>query len=50
MIMVLVSNKEVEIVRVLINLGLKFEDVNGGVVFESRLVLMVWIFFDICYV
>lgn len=50
MIMALASNKEAEIARALINLGLKFEDVNGGVVSESRLALMARILFDTCYV
>lgn len=50
MIDALSSNEESQIARALINLGLRFEDVNGGVVSETRLAIMARILFDTCYV
>jgi aarF domain-containing kinase len=50
MITALASNEEARIARALINLGLRFEDVSGGEVSESRLAIMARILFDTCYV
>ncbi|KAG0609237.1 hypothetical protein M758_8G168900 [Ceratodon purpureus] len=50
MITALASDEEARIARALINLGLRFEDVNGGEVSENRLAIMARILFDTCYV
>jgi aarF domain-containing kinase len=50
MIKALASNEDAAIARALINLGLRFEDVKGGEVSESRLAIMARILFDTCYV
>lgn len=50
MIQALASNEDAAIARALINLGLRFEDVKGGEVSESRLAIMARILFDTCYV
>ena len=48
MIKALASNEDAAIARALINL--RFEDVKGGEVSESRLAIMARILFDTCYV
>ena len=50
MITALASNEDARIARALISLGLRFEDVHGGEVSESRLAIMARILFDTCYV
>ncbi|CAM6100827.1 unnamed protein product [Calypogeia fissa] len=49
MIVALGNNNDEEIASALLNLGMRFEDVNGGVVQSSTLALMARILFDTCY-
>ncbi|CAM6044483.1 unnamed protein product [Sphagnum compactum] len=50
MIQALANKEDGAIARALLDLGLVFEDVYGGVVSESRLATMARILFDTCYV
>jgi aarF domain-containing kinase len=50
MIQALANKEDGAIARALLDLGLVFEDINGGVVSESRLATMARILFDTCYV